>query len=90
LKGQKQFPEKRRPLEIEDEAENPDENRERGDIGPDSGDGLVSLLTQEIGRCRDYVSPRTQPGTEEIHGHNPVPENVYLSFHVRLLDLPVA
>ncbi len=62
----------------------------RGDIGADSGDGLVSFLAQEISRCRDDVSARTQPGAEEINGHNPVPENVYLSFHDRLLHTPVA
>ena len=73
------------PLKVVDEAKDAHNYREGSDIGSDPRHGLISIPTDEIGRCRNNESPCAQSRSEEVDGHNPIPDHMYLPFHKKLL-----
>ena len=54
-------------------------------VGSDPGNVLIPLFSKKIGCGRDDEGPGAQSRCKEIYGYNPVPVNVYLSFHLWLL-----
>jgi hypothetical protein len=89
LKSEKEFPEKLWSLKIIDESEDSDDHGKGGNIGSDSGHVFIFFFSKKIGRGRYDKSPGTQSGSEKVYSHNPIPMNVYLPFHLLLLDLPL-
>ncbi len=51
LKFYQELPEEVGPLQVVDEAEQSQEERERGDIGPDPGNPFIFFSAQEISQC---------------------------------------
>jgi len=90
LKGHKQFPEKARLLQINDQTENSYQHRERCDGCPDPGDGFVPFSPQKIGGRRKDERPCTQPGPKEIDGYDPIPNDMNMTFHRLSLALSPA
>ena len=82
LKGEKEFPKEMRSFKIVDESQDSHQHRKRSDIGTDSRNRFIPFSPDEISGGRDDKSPFAQPCGEKIDRHNPVPMNMYHSFHV--------